>query len=64
LITSRSIVLRIRNVPDENLEKNQNSLLYSVTFSELLAFVRKCGRILPSRAGHRWQYGAWAMYTA
>jgi hypothetical protein len=29
--------------------------------SNIVPFMRKCGKILYSRAGHRWQYGAYAL---
>ena len=40
-------------------------LLFSVTFSffEICAVLRYCGKILQSRAGHRWQYGADALHA-
>jgi hypothetical protein len=30
-----------------------------ILFSKIVPFMRKCGKILKSGAGHRWQYGAW-----
>jgi len=57
-ITSRSFLLRMRNVSDKRRIKNRNTHLMfnNIFFSKIEPFMRKCGKILWSRAGHRWQY--------
>jgi len=68
LITSRSVLYRMRNVSDKSFRQNQNKFFCSVTFFNIIIFIilpfmRQCGKILYSRAGHRWQYGAYALYA-
>jgi hypothetical protein len=44
------------------VEKIKTPILCSITFfPKIVAFMRKCGKILQNRAGHRWQYGACAL---
>jgi len=45
------------------VEKIKTHMLRSVTFSKIVPFMRKCGKILQSGAGHRWQYGACALHA-
>ena len=48
------------------VEEIKTHILCSVTFfflSKIVPFVRKCRKILWSRTGHRWQYGACALYA-
>jgi hypothetical protein len=64
LITSRSFLLK-RNVPDKRCRENQNTyFVFSNCFfsSKIMPFMRKCGKILYSRIGHRWLYGACALH--
>jgi hypothetical protein len=57
-IISRSVLLRMRNVSDKSCRENQTHTLCSVSFffSKIVQFMRKCGKIEYSRAGHRWLY--------
>jgi len=45
------------------VEKIKTQILCSVTFffSKILPFMRKCGKLLYSGEGHRWQYGPCAL---
>ena len=44
------------------VEKIKTHILWSLYFfSKIVPFMRKCGKILQSGAGHRWQYGACAL---
>ena len=47
------------------VEKIKTHILCSVTFffPKIVPFVIKCGKILYSGAGHRWQYGARALHA-
>jgi hypothetical protein len=63
MMLPRWILLRTRNISDNSCRESQNThftfsnfFLYGITL-----FVRKCGKILQSRTGHRWQYGACAL---
>ena len=59
---SGSLFLIMRNIWDQNCRENQNThFVFSNFISKTVPFMRKCGKILYSRAGHRWQYGAWAL---
>ena len=64
LITSRSLLLRMRHVSDKSCIENQNThfMLGNVP-SKLVSFTRQC-EIIPQRCrGHRWQYGARALHA-
>jgi hypothetical protein len=60
MITSHSVLLTIKNVSDNGVEKIKKHIFYSKTFF-ILPFMRQCGKILYSRKAHRWQYGAGAL---
>jgi len=54
----------MRNVSDKSCRENQNTLfVYGNYFSKIVPFVRKCGKILQSGAGYRWQYDACALHA-
>ena len=64
VIITRSVLLRKRNVPYESYRENQNTHFAFYNFlSNIVPFMRKCGKILYRRAGHRWQYGACALHA-
>jgi hypothetical protein len=44
-------------------EKIKTRFLCSITFFKILPLMRSCGKILASRAVHRWQYGACALHA-
>ena len=60
MIISREIRLRMRNVSDKICKENQNTHFVfnnsPLPPPKIVPFVRKCGKIWYSRAGHRWQY--------
>ena len=47
------------------VEEMKTRILFSVTFfpSKIVPFLYNVQNILCSLAGHRWQYGAWALHT-
>jgi len=55
----------MRNVSDKNCRENQNTHFtfnnVSFFFFLIVPFMRYCGKIVYSRTGHRWQYGARAL---
>ena len=52
LITSRSVLLRIRNVSDKSCRENQNTHFeFNIFLPKIVPFMKKCGKILQSRAG-------------
>jgi hypothetical protein len=54
----------MRNVSDKTCKENQNThCVLSNYFSKIVPFMRKCGKILYSGAGHRLQYGACALHA-
>jgi hypothetical protein len=54
-----SFLLRMRNVPDKSSRESQNTFCVQLTFFFFKSWLlsRKCGKVLQSWAGHRWQYG-------
>jgi len=44
--TSRSVLLRIRNVPDKIRRRHRNTLYVPQLFSKIMTFKRQCGKIL------------------
>ena len=56
VITARWIVLSMRNASDKSCTENKTRIYSSITPPpKVVAFVRKCGKILYSRTGQRWQ---------
>ena len=57
MIISRLIFLRMRNTLDKIYTENQNTLFLfnniCFFFSKIVPFMRKCGKIMYSRTGHR-----------
>jgi len=52
----------MRNVSDESCRENQKAhFVLNIFFWKILPIMRKCGKNLYSRTGHRWQYGACAL---
>jgi len=61
MIISHSFLLRMKNVANI-LEKIITHILCSFNFvSQIVLFMRQCGKILCSQTGHRWQYGTCAL---
>jgi len=58
LIITRSVLLRITNVSHKSCRGNQNT---HFMFNNI--FRKSCGKMLQNRAGHRWQYGAFALHV-
>jgi len=53
----------MRNVSNKVCRENQNThFVFSNFFSKIVPFMRKCGKILYSWAGHRWKYSACAVH--
>jgi len=52
---SCSFLLGMRNISDSSFKENQNTYFVFSTFffSKIVPFMRKCGKILQSGAGHR-----------
>jgi len=63
LIIPRSVLLRMRNVSDKVVEKLEYHILCSITSFVKIMFMRQCGKILQSWAGHRRQYGACPLHS-
>jgi hypothetical protein len=54
MITSRWIFLRKFQT---KIEENQSPhFMFNICFPKIVLFFRKCGKILHSHKGHRWQY--------
>jgi hypothetical protein len=62
-MTSRPVLLTMRNVPDKNCRENPNALVMSNNALWKTAPFRRCGKILYSRIGHSRQYGAYALHA-
>ena len=59
VVLSRLFLLKMRNVSDESCRENQNThFMFNSIFPKIVPFTKYCGKVLYSRAGHRWQYGA------
>ena len=64
LTLSRPILLRMRNIATEVVEKIETHILTSITFvSIIVPFMRKCEEKNGSLPSHRRQYGAYAMHA-
>ena len=64
MILSSLILLRMGNISDKSCRENQNThFVFGDFSSKNVSFMRKCGKILWSGAGHRWQYGACALHA-
>jgi hypothetical protein len=63
MIISHSVLLRVRNVSEKNVKKIETNCMFSNLLWEMVPFMRYCGKILQSRTGHRWQYGACALHA-
>ena len=55
MIVSSSVILRIRNVSDNRCLENRNTYCY---FFLNQAFMKWCGKVWYSQAGHIWQHDA------
>jgi len=54
----------MRNVSGKRCRENQNTCsVLSNYFPKIVPFMRKCRKILYSGAGHRLQYGAYALHA-
>jgi hypothetical protein len=65
-IISCLILLGMKMFQMKVVEKIRTHIYFSITFFfiyKIVSFVRYCGKILYSRAGHRWQYGARALHA-
>jgi hypothetical protein len=61
MIIARLILLSMRNIREKSCTENQNMRFVLISFSKIVPFMKQCGKILYSRAGHRRQYGACAL---
>jgi hypothetical protein len=62
LITSRSIIIKMRNLSEKRCRENQNMhIMLNHFFSKTVPFMRKCEKKISSRTGQRRQYGARAV---
>jgi len=62
MITSRSVLLRMRNISDGFVEKIKTHILCSITFRKSCRLWDNVGKYC--RAGQvTWQYGACALHT-
>jgi len=43
--------------------RNTHFVFGNISFFENRTFMRKCGKIWYNEAGHRWKYGACALYA-
>jgi len=54
----------MNNVSDIICRENQNThLMFHNVLTKIVLFMRRCGKILCSRTGHRWQHGTWALHS-
>jgi len=54
----------MRNVSNKSSINVKTPVLGSINFiSNIVPFMRQCGKILYSEAGHRWSYGACALHN-
>jgi len=44
-------------------ENHDTHFMFNNIFPKIMSFRRQCGRILYSRTGHRWKYGACALHA-
>jgi hypothetical protein len=57
MVTSRWILLRMRNIWDKYCRENQGTHLYSNSFfPKTVSLMRKCGKVWYSETGHSRQY--------
>jgi hypothetical protein len=63
MVIFRSIRLRMRKLQKKVVEKIKIHFMFSNGLSKIVPFKRQCGKILQSRAGHRWKYGACALHA-
>jgi hypothetical protein len=63
LITSTSVVVRMRNILDTFVEKIKPHISYSITFVFENRAVYNMEKILYSPASHRWHHGAWVLHA-
>ena len=63
MITSRYVLLRMRNVWVKSCTENQNPHFMLILFFRIVLFIR-IGKILYIRAGQRRQYGTCALHAA
>jgi hypothetical protein len=62
LIISRSILLRMRTFSAKICTENQNTFFPTVK-KKIVSYMRYSRKILQSRTGRRWQYGAFALHV-
>jgi hypothetical protein len=65
-IIALSFLFRMKNISDKSCRETRNTYFVISSFlffSKILPFLRLCGKILYSEAGHRWQYGSCALYA-
>jgi len=63
-IVSLSFLRRMRNISGKSGRENQNThSAFSNFFSNIVPFMRQRRKILYSGTGHRWKYGACALYA-
>jgi hypothetical protein len=64
LNTSRSILLRMRNVSDKSSRENQNThFVLNNLFPKIVPFVCKWGKTFQCERSHTWQYGTCAFHA-
>ena len=64
VIIPQSFLLRMRNVSNKNFRENQNThFMFNICFTKIMPFMRWCGKILYSWAGHGWQYSAYTLHA-
>jgi hypothetical protein len=61
-ITFSTVLLRLRSVSDKCCTEN-TYFVFNDFFTNICSFMRKCGKIIWSDAGHRWQYGACVLHA-
>jgi len=62
--TACSVIPKMWNVSGENCRGNHNTyFIMDNLFSEVVPFMRKCGKTIHFWTGHGWQYGAHALHA-
>ena len=63
MVEFSSLLLRMRNISDKVLEEIETLFVFNNLLSKILPFMGKCGKIMYSQTGRRWQCYAWLLYA-
>jgi hypothetical protein len=64
MVTPQRFLLRMADVSNESCKENLGTrFMFNNFFPIILPYMRQCGNILQSQAGHRWQYDACTLHA-